>query len=79
MAGTFIRCIRSACFAAVVVGVAVLQAPPVFAEPVTMQPEDLDQVTPDGWHIHLNSYNEVVNSIPNLANASNSREAFVNL
>ncbi|UEA49098.1 MspA family porin [Mycobacteroides abscessus] len=79
MAGTFIRCIRSACFAAVVVGVAVLQAPPVFAEPVTMQPEDLDQVTPDGWQIHLNSYNEVVNSIPNLANASNSREAFVNL
>nr|WP_167668303.1 MspA family porin [Mycobacteroides salmoniphilum] len=73
------RFTRAACVVAVLCGMAVTEAPAAFAEPVTMLPEDLDQVTPDGWHIHLNSYNEVVNSIPNLANATNSREAFVSL
>ncbi|QCH22417.1 MspA family porin [Mycobacteroides salmoniphilum] len=79
MAGMLDRFTRAACVVAVLCGMAVTEAPAAFAEPVTMLPEDLDQVTPDGWHIHLNSYNEVVNSIPNLANATNSREAFVSL
>ncbi|AMW18451.1 MspA family protein [Mycobacteroides chelonae] len=79
MAGMLDRFTRAACVVAVLCSMAAMEAPAALAEPVTMLPEDLDQVTPDGWHIHLNSYNEVVNSIPNLANATNSREAFVNL
>lgn len=79
MARMFDRLIRTACAAAALCCVAVMEAPAAFAQPVDMVPEDLDQVTPDGWHIHLNSFNEVVNSIPNLANATNSREAFVTL
>ncbi|MGH3724872.1 MAG: MspA family porin [Mycobacterium sp.] len=79
MAGMFVRWIRTACIASVVCCLAATEVPAAFAEPVDMAPEGIDQVTPDGWHIHLSSYNEVVNSIPNLAAAQNSREAFVSL
>lgn len=79
MTGIFTRRIRGACIAAMVACIALTEAPAAFAEPVNMAPEDLDQVTPDGWHLHLSTYNEVINSVPNLANAANSREAFVNL
>ncbi|MEU9808168.1 MspA family porin [Mycobacterium sp. NPDC050853] len=79
MAGILDRLIRTVYIAAVLGCVAVTAAPAALADAVNMAPEDLDQVTPDGWNIHLSSYNEVVNAIPNLANASNSREAFVTL
>nr|WP_148223564.1 MspA family porin [Segniliparus rotundus] len=44
-----------------------------------MAPKDMDETTRDGWHVHIDTSNEVVNSIPNLAAAANSREAFVSL
>jgi MspA len=64
---------------AVVCSAALSQAPTAAAENVNMAPKDLDETTPDGWHIHLSTSNEIVNSIPNLADAQNSREAFVSL
>jgi MspA len=79
MAGRFIRYIRTVGITAVVCCVALAEAPAAVAENVDMAPKDLDEVTPDGWHIHLSTSDEVVNSVPNLANAQNSREAFVSL
>lgn len=50
---------------------------PASAEPVQMRPLSYDKVSRDGWHLNIRVENEVVNSIPNLANAANSREGFV--
>ncbi|TDL11581.1 MspA family protein [Mycolicibacterium obuense] len=47
------------------------------AEPVAMRPQFYDKVTRDGWHLNIRIDNEVVNSVPNLANANDSREGFV--
>lgn len=64
--------------AAVAASVASLcMAPAVHAAPVDMAPQVYDKVSPDGWHLNLQIKNEVVNSVPNLAAAANSREAFV--
>jgi hypothetical protein len=52
-------------------------AAPATAEPVAMPPQMYDKVTRDGWHLSLRIDNEVVNSVPNLADAANSREGFV--
>jgi hypothetical protein len=79
MTGSFIRYIRAVCITALVCSAALAEAPAAVAENVDMAPKDLDEMTPDGWNIHLSTSNEVVNSIPNLANAQNSREAFVSL
>jgi hypothetical protein len=79
MAESFIRYIRAVCITAAVCCVALAEAPAAVAENVDMAPKDLDEATPDGWSIHLSTSDEVVNSIPNLANAQNSREAFVSL
>jgi hypothetical protein len=79
MTGRFIRYARSVGIAAAVCCVGLAEAPAAFAENVDMAPKGLDEVTPDGWNIHLSTTNEVVNSIPNLANAQNSREAFVSV
>ncbi|MGL6234033.1 MAG: MspA family porin [Segniliparus sp.] len=49
------------------------------ADPVKMASKNMDETTRDGWHIHIDTDNEVVNAIPNLAAAANSREAFVTL
>jgi len=67
------------CIAAAVCCAVVSQAPEAFAEDVDMAPKTLDEVTPDGLNIHIETDHEVVNSIPNLAAAVNSREAFVTL
>ncbi|WP_407662474.1 MspA family porin [Mycolicibacterium palauense] len=56
---------------------AVAAATPVQAEPVSMRPLNYDKVSRDGWQLNIRVDNEVVNSVPNLANADNSREAFV--
>jgi hypothetical protein len=47
------------------------------AEPVVMAPQTYDKVSRDGWHLSIKIENEVVNSVPNLAAAANSREGFV--
>ncbi|MUL46333.1 MspA family porin [Mycobacterium sp. CBMA293] len=42
-----------------------------------MAPQVYDKVTADGWHLDIRIHDETVNSVPNLAAAANSREAFV--
>lgn len=79
MAITFAGYARAACVAATVCCAAVAQAPAALAEDVDMAPKALDEVTPDGLNIHIATDHEVVNSVPNLAAAANSREAFVTL
>lgn len=50
---------------------------PAGAEPVNMRPLNFDKVSRDGWQLNIRVENEVVNAIPNLANARDSREGFV--
>jgi hypothetical protein len=52
-------------------------APVVHADPVEMRPQTYDKVSRDGWSLNIRLDHEVVNSVPNLAAAANSREAFV--
>lgn len=56
---------------------AVVGSPPAAAEPVPMAAQHQDKATRDGWQLSLQIDHELVNSVPNLANATNSREAFV--
>jgi len=51
--------------------------PVASAEPVDMAPQHYVKNTRDGWSLSLDIANERVNSVPNLAAAANSREAFV--
>jgi hypothetical protein len=48
-------------------------------EPVDMAPQHYSKLTRDGWELTISIEGERVNSVPNLAAASNSREAFVTL
>ncbi|WP_422742694.1 MspA family porin [Mycobacterium sp. WMMD1722] len=50
---------------------------PAHAEPVAMASKTYDKLSRDGWQLNIRLDREVVNSIPNLANATNSREGFV--
>jgi MspA len=50
---------------------------PSEAEPVSMRSQTYDKVSRDGWHLNIRIDSEVVNSVPNLANATDSREGFV--
>jgi hypothetical protein len=52
-------------------------APYAAAEPVDMAPKSYDKVSRDGWQLNIRLDGEVVNSVPNLAAATNSREGFV--
>jgi hypothetical protein len=52
---------------------------PAWAEPVPMAAQQMEKATRDGWQLSLSLDHELVNSVPNLANANNSREAFVTL
>lgn len=47
------------------------------AEPLPMAAQDEVKLTRGGWSLHLKLSNETINSVPNLAAAANSREAFV--
>ncbi|MFD6196338.1 MspA family porin [Mycobacteriaceae bacterium NPDC060252] len=47
------------------------------AEPREMAEQNEIKVTRGGWNLHLTLARESVNSVPNLAAAANSREAFV--
>ncbi len=51
--------------------------PPAHADPVPMAAQIYDKVSRDGWHMQIRIDNETINSVPNLAEASNSREGFV--
>jgi MspA len=53
--------------------------PPARAEPVDMAPQHYSKATRDGWNLNISIEGERINSIPNLAAAANSREAFVTL
>jgi hypothetical protein len=52
---------------------------PASAEPVPMAAQHVEKSARDGWQLSLSLDDELVNSVPNLANATNSREAFVTL
>lgn len=47
------------------------------ADPNPMPPQVYNKDTRDGWHLQIRIDNEVINSVPNLAAAANSREGFV--
>ena len=53
--------------------------PPAHAEPVDMAPQHYSKATRDGWNLNISIEGERINSVPNLAAAANSREAFVTL
>ncbi|MFW0153416.1 MspA family porin [Mycobacterium sp. smrl_JER01] len=59
------------------VAVAVIDVAPARGEPISMRPLSYDKVSRDGWQLNIRVDNEVVHSIPNLANARDSREGFV--
>ncbi|MFN8073245.1 MAG: MspA family porin [Mycobacterium sp.] len=54
-----------------------LASVPASAEPESMPPQIFDKDTRDGWHLQIRIDNELINSVPNLAAAANSREGFV--
>jgi hypothetical protein len=58
---------------------AALAGAPAQAEPVDMATQQYSKTTRDGWQLTLSIDNELVNSVPNLAAALNSREGFVTL
>lgn len=47
------------------------------ADPVDLEPQIYHKTSRDGWKLTIRIDNEKVNAVPNLAAASNSREAFV--
>ncbi|WP_396885394.1 MspA family porin [Mycolicibacterium sp. CBMA 226] len=51
--------------------------PDANADPINMAPQVYSKVSDDGWHLNIRIHDEVVNPVPNLAAAANSREAFV--
>nr|WP_078280764.1 MspA family porin [Mycobacteroides franklinii] len=44
-----------------------------------MAPQSSQRTTIDGWHLSVALSGEVINAVPNLAGAQNSREAFMTL
>jgi hypothetical protein len=62
---------------AAMLGVGLLGAPVVFAAPQVMPDRWTQFVTDDGWVVDVNTTNEVIDHIDNLAGASNSWQARV--
>ncbi len=62
---------------AVLLHVAAGPVAPAHADPTPMPPQVYEKNTRDGWHLQIRIDDEVINSVPNLAAASNSREGFV--
>jgi hypothetical protein len=58
---------------------AAVGSPSAHAEPVDMTPQHYSKATRDGWNLNISIEGERINSVPNLAAAANSREAFVTL
>lgn len=57
----------------------ILGIAPAAAEPISMASKSYDKISRDGWTLNIVLEREIVNSVPNLANASDSREGFVTL
>lgn len=62
---------------ALVTAICTFATAPAHADPVAMAPQTYTKVTRDGWTLVIRIDHETINSVPNLAEASNSREAFV--
>ncbi len=56
-----------------------LDTVPASAEPREMAPQMYSRTTRDGWRLQIRLDHEQVNPVPNLAGATNSREAFITL
>jgi hypothetical protein len=61
----------------VLAALALSPQPAAHAAPVDMAPKHEETTTRDGWTLSVDLAGERVNSVPNLAGAVNSREAFV--
>lgn len=72
-------CAAAAAVSVAVVFGGVLGTPAASAQPVDMAPKNYTKMTRDGWQLSIQLDREVVNSVPNLANAADSREGFVTL
>lgn len=72
------RTFRSAVVIAVLVG-GYWSAGPAHADVTAMAPQQRDHTTIDGWNLTVSLANESINTVPNLAGAQNSREAFMTL
>lgn len=68
---------RTMAAAACAAALCAVSAAPAQADPVTMAPQTYTKNSRDGWHLVIQIDKESINSVPNLAEASNSREAFV--
>ena len=68
---------RTTVAAACAAALCAVSAAPAQADPVTMAPQTYTKNSRDGWHLVIQIDKESINSVPNLAEASNSREAFV--
>ncbi|MDT5104872.1 MAG: hypothetical protein QOI25_2385 [Mycobacterium sp.] len=58
---------------------AAVGSPSAHAGPVDMAPQHYSKATRDGWNLNISIEGQGINSVPNLAAAANSREAFVTL
>lgn len=64
---------------AMAIGWALVTSATSWAAPVEMAPQSSQRTTIDGWHLSVALSSEVINAVPNLAGAQNSREAFMTL
>ncbi|MGH3953013.1 MAG: MspA family porin [Mycobacterium sp.] len=64
---------------AVAIGCALATSASSWAAPVEMAPQSSQRTTFDGWNLTVALSGEVINAVPNLAGAQNSREAFMTL
>lgn len=70
---------RAAVVAAALAGLAVATPAAGRSAPVPMAPQSSQRTTFDGWDLSVSLTGEVINAVPNLAGAQNSREAFMTL
>lgn len=59
--------------------IGILPLPVGHADVDSMAPQSSHRTTVDGWNLSLSLSGEKINSVPNLAGAQNSREAFLTL
>lgn len=65
--------------AAMAISWAIATSATSWATPVEMAPQSSQRTTIDGWNLSVALSGEVINAVPNLAGAQNSREAFMTL
>lgn len=68
---------RAGTLVALAATLCVLGSATAVADPIVMNPQTYTKNTRDGWVLNIRIDHESINPVPNLANASNSREAFV--